>query len=391
MSSPIITKLTNEGLTVSRLPDRFAQLVAAIQLIFGTDINVDPNSVDGQTLGVFAESVNNLDQLVEAVYQSFNPQTAVGAALSRLVQLNGITRQPGAYSSVPLTCTGTQGTVIPAGSLAQSDDGSTTWQTTMDATIDNTGAIVVQAQAITMGSLAASIGTITKIATPIYGWQSVTNDQPATLGSLPETDEQLRIRRTLSTTSMAQGPLDAIRGALLNQLGVTQAIVYENVTDSVDANGQPAHSIYAVVQGGADQTILNTIWFKKPAGVNVVGSVTGTVVDTAGFAHTMRFDRPTPTPIYIIANVKKRTGYPANGAALIKAALVAFGQANYTIGQTVIQSEFYAPLLEAISMSGSILSLYIGTSAGPNSTLDLNVAYNGIASFDPSYITVNES
>jgi hypothetical protein len=219
----------------------------------------------------------------------------------------------------------------------------------------------------------------------------VTNDQPATLGSLPETDEQLRIRRTLSTTSMAQGPLDAIRGALLNQLGVTQAIVYENVTDSVDANGQPAHSIYAVVQGGADQTILNTIWFKKPAGVNVVGSVTGTVVDTAGFAHTMRFDRPAPTPIYIIANVKKRTGYPANGAALIKAALVAFGQANYTIGQTVIQSEFYAPLLEAISMSGSILSLYIGTSAGPNSTLDLNVAYNGIASFDPSYITVNES
>jgi hypothetical protein len=185
--------------------------------------------------------------------------------------------------------------------------------------------------------------------------------------------------------------VDAIRGALLNQLGVTQAVVYENITDAVDANGQPAHSVYAIVQGGADQTVLDTIWFKKPPGVNVHGSVSGVVVDTAGFPHTMKFDRPVATPVYIVANIKKRAGYPANGTALIKSALAAFGNEHFTIGQAVIQSEFYAPLLNAISSTGSILSLYIGTAPDPDATADIAIAYNALATFDAVRITVVES
>lgn len=391
MSSPVVTQLTSAGLVVSRLSDRLAQLVTAMQIVFGADINTDPSSVDGQTLGIFAESINNIDQLIEAVYQSFNPQTATDMALSRLVQLNGITRLPGSYSKVTLTCSGTQGTVIPIGSLVQSADGSETWKTLLNATIGGTGQVNVQAQPLTMGPVAAAIGTLTTIATPVYGWQTVTNAATATLGTSEETDEQLRIRRSLSTAYPAQGPIDSIRAALLNQVGVTQAVVYENTTDVNDANGQLPHSIYAVVQGGDDKTILTTLWFKKPAGVNILGWVTGTIVDTAGFPHTMRFDRPTATPIYIVANVKKRAGYPSNGAALIKAALVAFGTAAMQIGQPVIQSELYEPLLDSIWNTGSILSLYIGRSAAPTETLDLPIDYNALATFDPSYITVNES
>jgi uncharacterized phage protein gp47/JayE len=386
-----MTQINSTGFEMTRLDERFEQLVQAMKIIFGDDINVSPNSVDGMTLGIYAESINNLDQLAEAVYQSFNPDTATGVALSRLVKLNGITRQPGSYSTVTLQCTGTQGTVIPAGSLVTADDGSTTWETTADATIDASGTILVQAQSTNMGPFAASANTITSIATPIYGWQAVTNPDVASAGAYEETDEELRIRRALSTTSTATGPVDAIRGALLNQLGVTQAVVYENITDAVDANGQPAHSVYAIVQGGADQTVLDTIWFKKPPGVNVHGSVSGVVVDTAGFPHTMKFDRPVATPVYIVANIKKRAGYPANGTALIKSALAAFGNEHFTIGQAVIQSEFYAPLLNAISSTGSILSLYIGTAPDPDATADIAIAYNALATFDAVRITVVES
>jgi uncharacterized phage protein gp47/JayE len=387
-----MTQINSTGFQMTRLDERFTQLVQALQIIFGSDINTDPNSIDGQWVGILAEAVNNCDSLAEAIYQSLDPDTAIGAALSRLVKLNGITRQPGSYSTVLLTLTGTDGTLIPAGSLVSSMDGSTTWQTLADAMIDGTGTVQVQAQCTVMGPSAAGIGTLTTISTPIYGWQTVTNPAVATLGAYEETDEELRIRRAVSTTTTAVGPVDAIRGALLNQVGVTQAMVYENNTDAADpVTGQPPHSIYAVVQGGADQDVWNVIWFKKPAGVNMVGAQVGQVIDTAGFSHDIKFDRPTLTPVYFTVNVKKRAGYPANGADLIKAAIVAFGQATFSIGQAVIQSEFYNSILQAINNTGSILSLGIGLAANPATTDDVAIAYNAIGVFDPAYILVVET
>jgi uncharacterized phage protein gp47/JayE len=387
-----MSQIDSTGFSITSLADRLSALVTLMQNIFGTNVNVDPNSYDGQTLGIFAESINNLDQLAQAIYNCFNPNTAQGNALSTLVQLNYLTRGDGAFSTVPLTFTGAQGTPIANGSLFKSNDGSNNqWQTVGDAIIDATGAIIVQAQSTTFGAFTADIGVITIPLSPIYGLTGVTNAAAAIPGNIEETDEQLRARRALSTAANGQGPVDAIRGAIGQIPGVTQVEVYENNTGNPDDNGQAANSIYCVVQGGANQDIWNTIWFKRSAGVDIVGTVTGVVVDTAGFPHTMAFDRPTQTPIYIIANVKKRAGYPTNGTALIKAALVAWAQANLTIGQDVIQSELYNPLLSAVSMTCSISSLFIGFAANPTTTTDLSILYNAIAEFDPSFITVNES
>ena len=87
-----MTQLTAQGFTRTRLDERLSQLQDAMRAIFGPNINLDPDTMDGQTLGIFAESTSNLDQLAEDVYHSFNPQSATGVALSRLVQLNGIRR-----------------------------------------------------------------------------------------------------------------------------------------------------------------------------------------------------------------------------------------------------------------------------------------------------------
>ena len=384
--------LTTTGFSITSLDARLSALQTLMQNIFGTDINLDPNSFDGQTLSMLAESINNLDQLAESVYNSFNPNTAVGNGLSLLVQLNYLTRQQGSYSTVPISITGTTGTVIPAGSVFQANDGSNNeWVTTAPATIDNTGTIITQAQASAYGPLYAPVGTVTVQLTPVYGVTSATNLTAASPGTLTETDEQLRVRRAQSTATNGVGSLDSIHGALLNVSGVTQAAVYENYTSTVNGNGQPANSVYAIVLGGADQDIWNTMWFKKPAGINVAGSHTGTVIDTAGWPHTMAFDRPVNTPVYVIANVKQRTGFPASGSNLIEAALVAWANANQTIGANVIQSELYAPLMSSINNTGSILSLYVGTSPTPTTTTDVTIAYNAIAVLSTANITVNLS
>ena len=87
-----MSAVTATGFTRTRLDERLDDLVARAKAIIGNDIDVDQESLDGQLLGIFAESISNLDQLAEDVYQSFNPQSASGLALSRLVQLNGIRR-----------------------------------------------------------------------------------------------------------------------------------------------------------------------------------------------------------------------------------------------------------------------------------------------------------
>lgn len=382
-----MTQLSAQGFTRSRLDERLTQLQAAVQAIFGPSINLDADSMDGQSLGIFAESISNLDQLSEDVYHSLNPQSATGLALSRLVQLNGIRRIEGTYSTVDLLCVGQQGTVIPAGSLVKSTSTNATFQTIADATIPLAGQISIAAKASSKGVVLAPAGTLTKIDSPIYGWQTSTNLLDAVPGRDEETDEKLRLRRRASTSTPGQAILDAIYGALSNLSAVLQAKVYENATDAIDANSLPPHSIYCIVEGGADADILKTIWLKKTAGTTTYGTTSGTVSDSQGNPHTLKFSRPTSVNAYVTVNLHTRPGWPTDGVQRIKDALTAWAVANQSIGEEVIQSRLFDPIN---SVPGhSIDSLFIGTAAAPTGTANIAVPFDGLSRFDSSRIVVN--
>ena len=382
-----MTQLTSTGFSRTRLDERLTALQTAMRAIFGQDLNLDPDTMDGQALGVFAESQSNLDQLAEDVYHSFNPQTATGVALSRLVQLNSIRRIEGTYSTVTLTCTGTQGTTIPAGSLVKSPTTGVVFQTIAEVTIPAGGSVNVAAQATTKGATVAPTGTLTKIDTPLYGWQTVTNPADAVPGRDEETDEALRIRRRKSTATAAVGLVDALYGYLNNIVGVRQAEVFENEGDTVDAHGQAPHSIYCVVDGGADQDIFDAIWLKKGSGCTQVGTVVGTAYDSRGNPHTMKFSRPGPVNVYVVVNLHTKTGWPTDGVQRIKDALVTWGLANQAIGEEVIQSRLFDPIN---SVPGhSVDSLYIGTAPAPGTSANIAVPFDGLAVFDSARIVVN--
>lgn len=383
-----MTQLTSQGFTRTRLDERLTALQEAMRAIFGPTLNLDPDTMDGQALGVFAESQSNLDQLAEDVYHSFNPQSATGVALSRLVQLNGIRRIEGTYSTVTLRCVGSQGTVIPAGSLVKSTATNATFETTEEATISASGEIDIAARSAVKGAVLAPAGTLTKIDTPIYGWQTATNLLDAVPGRDEETDEKLRLRRRASTSTPGQAILDALYGALSNLPSVLQARVYENDQDTVQpVTNLPPHSIYCVVEGGADADILKTIWLKKTAGTTTYGTTSGSVNDSMGNPHTLKFSRPTSVNVYVTINLHTRPGWPTDGAQRIKDALTAWAVANQSIGEEVIQSRLFDPIN---SIPGhSIDSLYIGTAAGPTGTANIAVPFDGLSRFDSSRIVVN--
>lgn len=382
-----MTQLTSQGFTRTRLDERLTALQEAMRAIFGPTLNLDPDTMDGQALGIYAESISNLDQLAEDVYHSFNPQSATGVALSRLVQLNGIRRIEGTYSTVTLRCVGSQGTVIPAGSLVKSTATNATFETTEEAVIPASGEIDVAARSAVKGALLAPAGTLTKIDTPIFGWQTATNLLDAAPGRNEETDEQLRLRRRASTSTPGQAIVDAMYGALTNIPEVRQAKVYENDQDVIDANGLPPHSIYCIVEGGADADILDTIWLKKTAGTTTHGTTAGQVTDSMGNPHTLNFSRPTDVNVWVTVNLHTRPGWPTDGAQRITNALTAWAVANQSIGEEVIHSRLFDPVN---SIPGhSIDSLYIGTAANPAGTANIAVPFDGLARFDSTRIVVN--
>lgn len=389
-----MSSIGSSGFSLYTLAERLADLQTAFEAIFGPDINLDPNSIDGQVAGIFGESASNLDLLAQAIYDSFDPSQAAGAALSRLVPLNGITRQLGTASLVELTCTGTAGTLIPEGSLISSADGSSTWATLDDATIGGGGTVNVEAAAwdqadgiFQIGPVAAASAALTVITSPLYGWLSVTNASAAVAGTSTETDEELRARRTQSTATPSQGIIDGIFGAILNVVGVTAAVLYENPSETTDSNGLPPHSMNLVVSGGAASDIGNALWLRRSAGSSQIGAQSVTITDAYGNPHVMKFDVPTQVEIYIIVNGTALPGYPTDGTTEIQNALVAWALANLGIGDDVIQSALYTPVNTVAGVS--ITSIFIGIAPSPSSTANIVIAFNAIAAFDPSRITVN--
>ena len=115
--------LSDTGFSIKRLDDILADKNTAVTDVFGPDINLTPQSPDGQINGTLSESDADLWELALAVYNAFNPSAATGNALSALVQLNGINRAGATPSTVSLDLTGINTTVIPAGSLVSTDSG----------------------------------------------------------------------------------------------------------------------------------------------------------------------------------------------------------------------------------------------------------------------------
>lgn len=110
--------LTPLGFNAKRLADIKQDLENAMIAQFG-DVNIDPQSVFGQQIGVLAKQFADIWENLEDVYFSQYPNSAEGVALDNVVQLNGITRLPARQTIVTGVCTGNEATGIPAGSLAK--------------------------------------------------------------------------------------------------------------------------------------------------------------------------------------------------------------------------------------------------------------------------------
>lgn len=109
------------------------------------------------------------------------------------------------------------------------------------------------------GAIAAPMGSLSSIHTPISGWIACGNLTAAKIGNNQEPDPDLRARREQSIKLGGSGTLEAIRASLLNLNTVSAVSISENRTNLVNEDGLPPHSFEALITGGEDQDIAYTL------------------------------------------------------------------------------------------------------------------------------------
>lgn len=340
--------LTSAGFREKRQDEILTSLQESLWADLGAHLNLDPDSLLGQILGVESIQLADVWALGLTMYNALDVDAAEGTLLENLCSLVGVERQGATKLQLEVTCAGTNGTVIPAGSIVRVENGAR-FLTTEDATISG-GSVDVVVEAEDAGELTVGANTVTQIVTAILGWNTVTNASAATGGSDVETDLELRIRRRLSLQVGGAGTEGAIRAAVLGNEDVQACAVVSN-RSMVTVGGRPPKSFEVVVWPTGLSTltrddIAERIYRTMPAGIESHGTLVYTITDARGYSQTVKFSYATQVAVAVAVTVTTTTGWPSNGVDLVEAAVEAVFD-GLSIGDDAPYPEIYSAVYNA--------------------------------------------
>ena len=316
-----IDEITYTGIQTKDNNTLVNDLVTGFQDIYsqnGEVLNLDSNTPDGQLIQLLAYAGTVLREMMTEVYNSCDPDKCVGAIQDNRYQINYLTRKQGSYTLQNIAIT-TNKTVslqgldasfndAEASAFSVSDDNGNIWYL-VDSTTLLAGTTSLEFRAKDMGAVIPTIGTITNLVTIIPGVISAINNVGATsIGTEEESDSDFRIRRARSVTIAGQSNVDTIEADLLSLDGVVAVRIHENRTDTEDTTGTPAHSMWIIVEGGANTDIANVI-YSNLAGAGTRGAITVPITTASLQEIEISFDREIIVPLYIKFEVKPITDY----------------------------------------------------------------------------------
>ena len=376
------------GLHIPSYQDIVDDMVEGAKAIFGEDIYLGNDSADYQLISTFALKQYDTLQAIQYAYNSRSPATASGAALDAVVKLNGIKRKAAGYSTCDVKITGTPYTQISNGGIT--DKNKILWDLPKSVVIPTSGTVVVTATCSVAGGISVAVGDLSEIATPTYGWVSVTNEGIATLGVPQETDEELRIRQTKSVAIPSQTLLEGTLGSIMAVPNVKRAAVYENDTNSASVSagnpyGLPAHSITCVVDGGESELIAAAILYHKGVGCYTNGDIE-VELETPNYTNVVRFSRPTDVTVEVAITLIPYHGFATSIEDEIKRAVADYLN-SLGIGRDVSLSMLISVAMRCNADLNSP-TFGISTLTINDASADLSIDYDEIPVGDIDEITV---
>lgn len=290
--------LTREGFT----PLSFAEVRSRIGsrlTAFQPTIDLSPESPDGQLVDIFSFEISQAWTELNAVYNSYNPDVAIGAGLRNIGYISGLPYGAATRSQVVVNLTGTAGTTVPAGSIVADDKGNQ-FATSFAATLPAS----VQVVAVVSGPISLDIGTITTVVTSITGWTGVTQTVAGRVGSAPQTETEYRNLRNKTVLRNYVSVEETVRARLLETLDIEQVVVLNNDHPANSLpDGTPANTIHVTVgevpTGITDEDIAAVILASKGLGCPTFGSTTVTVNDAQGNPHDVSFSKATAATVWM--------------------------------------------------------------------------------------------
>jgi uncharacterized phage protein gp47/JayE len=380
--------LTATGLEIKTLDEIQAEIVAYLRANVSASLNLTSTSLMGQWNGALSSQIRQLWELALAEHASHSRATAEGEALDAIGEITGCLREPASHSTVTVTVVATAGSYT-AGTLILHPVGAPDRRFANAVTVTGNGSYLFEAEET--GPVRADAGTLTVIAEAVAGFTSGTNPLDADLGADAENDTSYRRRQVDELSRPGSTTVDAIRADLLDVVGVTHVTVYENDTDVTNGDGQPPHSIEAVVLGGTDAAVRAGVFVAKAGGIQAYGTNSGTVTDSQGNVHTVAFSRPSDISIYVSATLTYLSGvYPGDTA--IKQAIVDWADSYLSVGHDVLRARLFGEFY--VAGAGGIVNisaLTLGTAPSPVGTADLTIGVRQRAVFDTSRIVLTST
>lgn len=385
--------LTADGFTVKTFDEIIESIKTKLRTSFGSGIVTNEDSIIMQIVDPIALEIAEPWEGTQLVYDQMNPNAAEGVALDNVGAITNTPRVAGAKSTVVVQATGTEGSIIPINFQRGVETTNKLFETTQVNTLPATGSQPLEftMQALDDGEVEAIAGTLNQGSLP-SGVTTMINAVDAQLGSLDETDEEYRVGRKERLSAFGAGTVPAIKAALVSTTSspvITSVAVFENDTDIIDTSFSPvlpAHSIRALVGGGADQDIIDTLGIKKGAGTYTDGTESGTYTDPVdGQTFPMRFSRVSDVNMYVAVVVtSKDDDYPDTGDQDIEDAILAL---TWEVGEDVVLPK----LQNAVTSVPGIVTytLFFDTSATPTTDTTITISPTEQAVFDSTRTTVS--
>ena len=304
--------LNENGLSLLSANDIRNNLVESFKGIYGSDINLDSNTQDGQIIDIITQMSVDLRELYRAYYNSMNPDMCRGSIQDVRFRINNLWRKGGSFTIVPMTLVisktveleGLDANYNDVNAVAYGvvDDSGNTYYL-IDSETFPPGTYIRSFRADNYGDINPVVGTIVNQQRIVKGVDRVSNDSAAiSVGVEEEFDEAFAKRRQKSIERGSQSSADALRAQILNIEGVTDAFVYEhdyeNYPNVVDADGILPGYIWVIVEGGSNEDIGAAI-YAHTSGCGTKGEVSVETITNSGQKFVRRFDRVVGVPLHI--------------------------------------------------------------------------------------------
>lgn len=309
--------LNANGLSVDNYDTLLTNVQNSMNTIYAPDgelINFGSETPDGQMTNIYAQIGSDSRELIQNVYNSFDPDKCSGVVQDSRYALNYITRKGGTFTiqniaitvNQTVTLNGLDGNYndLSAASYTVSDDAGNLWYL-IDTTTLTAGTTSLPFRSQNYGLYQPVIGTITNQVTKVLGVTSVINSvAPTTLGENQETDAEFRVRRNRSTAVRGQNNNDALLAQILELDGVTDAKTFINNPNDPNYDSDiPDYAVWTIVEGGANSDIADAI-YANSTGLPTYGNVSVDVPAISGQVFTVNFDRDNPVSLYIQFDLK---------------------------------------------------------------------------------------